>query len=260
MTTPAEEALFDVISPEPTLKMVEPYLYSAVQETETANVYDTDFGNIYEWVACNPLYNRLVWGYPITKYASLLKEALTSSSNGTVLDLACGSLAFTADTHIHYADRPVVLSDQSLKMLRMAKARLIRLHGHIPDHIVLLQADALHLPFRPDSFQTIISLNLLHCLKDIKSLFIGLHSILSEDGKMVFTTLVKGNRFADRYLNALAKADKLEARDIGQIGRAFEEMDMPMDYHLAGNLAFITCLGNKKSANNGLNRTVAPMT
>ncbi len=115
-------------------KLIEPHIYSVFSDSdiEVANAYDTEFGNIYDWVACNPFYNRLIWGYSITKFALLTQDALISSKTGNVLDLGCGSLAFTAKTYVHYSYRPVVLMDQSLKMLRLAKSRLIKLNGKVP--------------------------------------------------------------------------------------------------------------------------------
>lgn len=55
-------------------------------------------GTFYDLVLCNRFYNRLVWGYSITDYASLTRDAL-ESTNGWVLDAGCGSLAFTAKTY-----------------------------------------------------------------------------------------------------------------------------------------------------------------
>ncbi len=221
------------------LRLVEPHIYSVFPGIEVSNSYDAPFGSIYDWVACNPLYNRLIWGYSIAKFSSLAHDALTSSKNGNVLDLGCGSLAFTAKTYIQYSDRPVVLIDQSLKMLRIAKSRLIKLNGNVPDNMVFLHADALQLPFQQKSFNTIISQNLLHCLDDTKKLLIELKNILSEDGRMYFTTLVKGNRLADRYLKALADGGKLVTRNIDQHRDVFEELGMSIKYDIDGNMAFI---------------------
>jgi len=239
MVTIGKNGLSEMLSEKVNLRLIEPHIYSVFQDIEVANPYDTQFGYIYDWVACNPLYNRLIWGYSITKFASLASDALTSSSKGYVLDLGCGSLAFTARTYSGYSDRPIVLLDQSLKMLRLAKSRLTRLNGKVPDNMVFLHADALQLPFQPNSFNTIISLNLLHCLDDIKKLLIGLKNVLSGNGKMYFTTLVKGNRPADRYLVALANAGKLVPRNIDQLRAVFEELHMPIRYDLFGNMAFI---------------------
>jgi len=239
MVTLGENGLAELLLDKGSLRLIEPHIYSVFQNIEVANSYDTEFGNIYDWVACNPLYNRLIWGYSITKFASLAHDALTSSKKGYVLDLGCGSLAFTANTYIQYSDRSVILIDQSLKMLRIAKLRLTKLNGKVPDNMIFLHADALALPFRPNSFNTIISLNLLHCLDDIKKLMIGLKNVLSEDGKMYFSTLVKGNRVGDRYLNALGNSGKLVPRNIDKLRAVFDELHMPIKYDLFGNMAFI---------------------
>ena len=109
--------------------------------------------------------------------------------------------------------------------------------------MVFLHGDALRLPFREKSFDTIISENLLHCLDDTKSLLKGLKNILSEDGKMYFTTLVKGNRFADRYLEALANGGKLVSRNMGDHQTTFDQLGMTIKCIINGNLASI-CYGD----------------
>jgi ubiquinone/menaquinone biosynthesis C-methylase UbiE len=239
MTTIGESILSQVISKDINLRLIEPQLYSVFHDIEVANPYDTGFGYIYDWVACNPLYNRLIWGYSVAKFASLAHDALTSSKEGHVLDLGCGSLAFTAKPYIHYSDRPVVLLDQSLKMLRIAKARLNKLNGKVPNNMVFLHADALQLPFQSKCFNTIISQNLLHCLDDTKKLLFGLKNVLSENGKMYFTTLVKGNRLADKYLKALADGGKLVPRNIEEHQAVFKQLGMSITYDINGNMAYI---------------------
>jgi ubiquinone/menaquinone biosynthesis C-methylase UbiE len=239
MTPIDERYLSALLSKNVALRLIEPHIYSVFPGIEVSNSYDSPFGSIYDWVACNPLYNRLIWGYPIAKFSSLADDALTSSKNGNVLDLGCGSLAFTAKTYIQYSDRPVILIDQSLKMLRIAKSRLIKLNGNVPDNMVFLHADALQLPFQQKSFNTIISQNLLHCLDDTKKLLIGLKNLLSEDSRMYFTTLVKGNRLADMYLKVLADGGKLVSRNIDQHRDVFEELEMSIKYDIDGNMAFI---------------------
>jgi len=239
VTPIGEKDLSALLSNNIDLRLIEPHIYSVFSDIEVSNPYDSPFGNIYDWVACSPLYNRLIWGYSIAKFTSIAHDALTSSKTGNVLDLGCGSLAFTAKTYIQHSDRPVVLIDQSLKMLRIAKSRLIKLNGKVPDNMVFLHADAFQLLFQQKSFNTIISQNLLHCLDDTKKVLIELTNILSEDGRMYFTTLVEGNRLADRYLKALADRGKLVSRDIDQHRDVFEELGMSIEYDINGNMAFI---------------------
>jgi SAM-dependent methyltransferase len=239
MATIDEKDLSALLSPNVDIRLVEPHIYSVLSDIEVGNTYDTPFGNIYDWVACNPIYNRFLWGYSVAIFAFIASDALRSSKKGNVLDLGCGSLAFSAKTYIRYSERPVVLVDQSLKMLKIAKSRLIKINGTVPDNMIFLHADALRLPFHENSFKTIISENLLHCLDDTKNLLKGLKDILSEDGKIYFTTLVKGNRVADRYLGALANAGKLVSRNMGDHQAIFEQLGMPIKYEINGNMASI---------------------
>lgn len=109
--------------------------------------------------------------------------------------------------------------------------------------MVFLHADVFRLPFRKESFNTIIFENLLHCLDDTKNLLEGLKNILSEDGKMYFTTLVKGNRFADRYLEALANRGNLVSRNMGDHQTTFKQLGMSIKYDINGNMASI-CYGD----------------
>jgi len=239
MAAIGEKDLSALLSENAGLRLIEPHIFSVLSGIEVANTYDTPFGNIYDRVACNPVYNRLMWGYSVAIFSAVAHDALRSSKNGNVLDLGCGSLAFTAKTYIQYTERPVVLVDQSLKMLRIAKSRLIKINGTVPGNMLFLQADALQLPFREKSFDTIISENLLHCLHDTKNLLKGLKNILSGDGRMYFTTLVKGNRYSDRYLEALAAGGKLVSRSIGDHQTIFNQLGMPIKYDINGNLASI---------------------
>lgn len=236
-----ENALTALLLENTILRSVEPGIYSVLPNNESGNEYDTQFGFLYDLVACNPIYNKFVWGYSIRMFAKIANDALRSTSHGYVLDLGCGSLAFTAQAYSQYAERPVVLADQSLKMLRMAKTRLINQNGKVPDNLVFLHSDALNLPFQDNAFETIISENLLHCLDDTSIFLRQLRNIISENGKMYFTTLVKTNRLADKYLQALADAGKLISRTVSDHKETFEQVGLAATYETHGNLLSIQC-------------------
>ena len=241
MATFNENDLSALFSENSILRLVEPNIYSVLPDNESGNEYDTQFGFIYDWVACNPIYNRLIWGYSVKIFPQIANDALLSSADGKVLDLGCGSLAFTAETYSQYSERPVVLVDQSLKMLRMAKSRLIKRNGNVPDNLVFLHSDALQLPFRAKAFKTILSENLLHCLDDTSILLKQLEKILLKNGKMFFTTLVKNNRFADKYLEALADSGKLVSRTVVDHKKVFDQFSMSAKYETKGNILSICC-------------------
>jgi ubiquinone/menaquinone biosynthesis C-methylase UbiE len=222
-------------------RTVESNIYSVLPDNESGNEYDTQFGFVYDWVACNPIYNRLIWGYSVKIFPQIATEALHSSQDGPVLDIGCGSLSFTAKTYSQYTERPVVLLDQSLKMLRMAKTRLMKQNGRVPDNLVFLHADALQLPFQENIFTTILSENLLHCLGDTGILLKQLKTIILKNAKMYFTTLVRANRFADKYLEALADKGKLVSRTMTDHKEIFEQIGLSAKYDTTGNILVIQC-------------------
>ena len=235
-----EERLFEVLSKDVSLRIVEPHMYSLYSAGEDINIsYDKRFGAFYDLVACNRFYNRLVWGYWTSDYYFLCLDALRSSTDGWVLDAGCGSLAFTAKAYVNYSERPIVLLDQSLKLLKIAKSRLVKLHGKVPANIVFLHGDALQLPFKPKSFSTVISLNLLHVLEDVNKVLFELRNILADGGTISLSTLIENNRVADKYLHMWGKAGEVVPRNAKQLFAVFDALNMPIEYRIKGNLAFI---------------------
>jgi hypothetical protein len=103
-----KKSLSDLLIADVRLRSVEPHIFSVLARNEVGNTYDNKFGTFYDLAACNPLYNRLIWGYATSKFASLVNHALQSANDGVVLDIGCGSLAFTARTYSRYSERPVV--------------------------------------------------------------------------------------------------------------------------------------------------------
>ena len=234
--------LSEIISEDVSLNLVEPDIYSVYSIGDSPGSYDSiGASTIYDMVACNPFYNRLMWGYSIKDYATLCDDSLASSSEGWVLDLACGSLAFTAEIYANCSNRPIVFLDQSLKLLRKGKSRLEKLKGNISENKFFLHADALQLPFKANIFHTVISLNLLHCigLDDVKTALKEIKRVLTDGGNSAITTLVQGSRWSNRYLNMLAGSGALISRSPDELLSAFDDMDMPITHKIKGNLALI---------------------
>jgi len=232
--------LSEIISEDITLNLVEPDIYSIYPIGDSPGAYDSiGASTIYDMVACNRFYNRLMWGYSIKDYAILCEDSLASSHEGWVLDLACGSLAFTAKVYANCSNRPVVFLDQSLKLLRKGKFRLEQLKGNIPENMFFLHADAFQLPFKANIFHTVISLNLLHCIDDVKTALKEIKRVLIDGGNSAITTLVRSSRWSNRYLNMLAGSGALISRNPDELLSAFNDMEMQVTLEVKGNLAFI---------------------
>ena len=234
-----ENDLSKLLSRDVNLRLVEPHVYSVYSDFDGKSSYDSRFGSLYDRVACSPLYNRIMWGYSTADYATRTLNALESSDKGWVLDVGCGSLAFTSKTYLKYCKRPVVLLDQSIKLIRMAKARLIKMNGEVPSNMVFINGDALNLPFIIETFQTVVSLNLIHVIQDLQGLLSGINDVLVKGGMILFSTLVKGNNIRNRYLEMWEKKGELVSRDIDRICSVFDELGMPVKYEIKGSLAFI---------------------
>ena len=237
-----QHILSEILSKHINLNLVEPDIYSVYSKGESPGAYDNiGASTIYDVVACNRFYNWLMWGYSIRDYTTLCKDSLASSSERWVLDLACGSLAFTSEIYANCPNRPIVFLDQSLNLLRKGKARLEKLKGNIPENMFFLHADALQLPFKTSAFNTVISFNLLHCLTidNVKKVLKEIKRVLTPDGNLSMTTLIQSSRWSNRYLNMLAGTGALISRSSDKLLTAFNDLEMQVTQDIKGNLAFI---------------------
>lgn len=237
---PDAHLLSEIIAADVSLNLVEPGIYSVYPIGDPSGSYDSlGASTIYDVVACNRFYNWLMWGYSIKDYAALCEDLLASPPESWVLDLACGSLAFTAEIYANCLNRPVVFLDRSLKLLRKGRSRLEKRKGRMSDNAFFLHANALQLPFKANIFHTVISLNLLHCLDDVQTALKEIKRVLIDGGNSAITTLVQSGRWSTCYLNMLARAGTLVSRSPDNLLSAFNDIKMQVTLEIKGNLAFI---------------------
>jgi SAM-dependent methyltransferase len=233
------DALEEVLTDGRIIRLVEDDIYSVLRDVPHKHLYDRR-ALAYDFVVSTWLYNRVMWGTSPLDYIAFVREAVKSQATGRMLDAGCGSLLFTAKVYLA-SDRQVIAFDQSLEMLRRARARLIKLNGSVPEHIVLLQADLSDLVFRPGIFQTILCLNVLHQFEDAAQLIPNLKDLLDDGGQLYLTSLVKTGRYiGDRWLSALWKGGEFicprSASDLNKIlNYSFGEK---LSYRTKGNMAF----------------------
>lgn len=235
------EQLKAIVSEERTLRLVEDGIHSVLEDAPHDHLYDRR-ATVYDLVVSTRLYNRLMWGTLPSDYIMFARRALESQADGIHLDAGCGSLLFTALDYVE-SKRQIIAFDQSLEMLRRARKRLLKLSGSTPSHIFLLQADLSDLPFRSQSFSTILCLNVLHHFAHATELIRNLKELLAGDGHLYLTSLVTNSRaVGDSYLKALYKAgDFVRPRSSEDLEKLFgESMNQKPDYRTKGNMAFVS--------------------
>lgn len=235
----ALDELKEVLAENHTVKLVEDGVYSVLPDVSREHHYDRR-ATVYDLVVSARLYNLVMWGIPPLDYVAFARQAVVSRADGRLLDATCGSMLFTAPVYLE-CKRKIIAFDQSLAMLRRARKRLADLSGSVPEHILLLQADLNDLPFRSNSFRTILCMNVLHHFEDAANLLPALKKLLADNGDLYLTSLVSNNRFiGDRYLDSLYATGEfvrprsnLELREM--LGKSLSQ---EISYRVKGNMAF----------------------
>jgi SAM-dependent methyltransferase len=233
--------LKDVMAQNRVVRLIEDDIYSVLPDASRTHHYDTR-ATVYDLVVSTRFYNFIMWGSSPFDYIAFAHQALTSSSDGRFLDAGCGSLLFTAPIYVG-SNRHIIAFDQSLAMLRRARKRLINLSGSVPEHIRLVQADLNDLPFRLDSFRTVLCLNVLHLFDNAAALILNLKNLITGNGHLYLTSLVSNNRLVgDRYLNALhATGEFVRPRSKLELKEMLDRtLSQGVSYRVKGNMAFAT--------------------
>lgn len=219
------------------LRIVTPHIH-AIAATAAGGSYDHSAG-LYDAVVGNPLYNRLVWGVPVSAYADACRSVLEMAPPGPLLDLGCGTLCFTADAYLAATDRPILLVDRSIAMLQIARDRLLRAAGAFPSHITLVCADALALQGSATSFAAAVSWGVYHVLPDNGILPRILSTSVKPGGVWAFSALVTDRAFGAVYLRLLARSGEvatLQSQD--GISRTLSAAGLAHQSSRVGNMAF----------------------
>jgi SAM-dependent methyltransferase len=200
-------------------------------------------GAIYDRVCGTRLYNYVVWGTTPTRSRSFASRVFESRARGPHVEVGCGGLLFTS--HVYDVDRgrPCILTDPSVSMLRIARERLRRRHGRVPDHVALVRADGFALPLPAGFAATVLSMHVLHVLEERAAFLEALSSLAAPEASTVgLTSLVHTRTFRDRFISALHRAGELAspltADDLGRIAR--RSLTGTIDIERHGEMSFVT--------------------
>ena len=192
------------------LRSVGPDIYSILPPETGPQMYDGRAA-IYDRVVGSRLYNQIAWGTSPEDFAAFARQAVLEAQDTWLLDAGGGSLLFTAELYLENRSRPILVLDQSIAMLELARRRLIERTGGMPEHVVLVQGDLRDLDaFFTMSIGTILSLNVLHHIEAGAALVSNLGGLLVPGaGSLYLTSLIVSGRWSDLYLEALFRSGVL---------------------------------------------------
>ena len=176
---------------------------------ELAAQYDS-IGAAYDLIGGLDVYHRGLWGVSTRKYRAFAESAVSLCGEGVLLDAGCGSMLFTAHAHRTNERGALIGMDASLRMLRLAWARLHQPHPKV-ERAVLLKGNLVRSPFRAGAFDVVLCLHVAHVLDDLEGLLTELHRVLRPGGTLFLTSLVLVNHWRDRYLRALSRRGVMSA-------------------------------------------------
>lgn len=235
-------ALKKTISSQFKIRAIDDNIYSVYAHGEGQAHYDRRAA-IYDLIVGMNSYHRITWGNVLPDYFSFATDAVLSSPSGLLLDAGCGSLLFTGRAYGE-TQREIVALDALLEMLKRARTRLTSFKGVFPENVFLVQGDLDALPFRRGCFDTILSMHVLHVLKEIPVVLSNLRQLLKKSGKLYATSAVKAGNLRDSYLHFLHGigefASPRSVRALDEILRdVFPEA---VTLRTKGNMAYITAL------------------
>lgn len=148
-----------------------------------------------------------MWGTSPTSYRKFAQEA-QQASHAVLLDAGCGSMAVTAEAHAG-AKGLVVGIDSSLPMLQRAQTRLKALGA---TNTILILGDVENIPFKSGSFDGVLFMGMAHLFSDMAPVMSELRRVLTEDGGLYLTSLVKSERkFGNSFLEKLRARGEVNA-------------------------------------------------
>lgn len=158
----------------------------------------------YDKLISNYFYNKIMWGNSPKDYSNFCKKGLKAHKSGIIADIGCGTLGFTNKVYAEYNDKDLYLCDLSLEMLKIGKCKLEGQSGNV-NSINFLRSDALNMPFKNSSVQTVLCFGLFHIFENPSQLILETTRILNTKGLLFLTSLCTDRKLSRKYLNLLNK-------------------------------------------------------
>jgi SAM-dependent methyltransferase len=200
-------------------------------------------GRIYDAALSTRVYNWLLWNSAPARYRAFATSLFESQARGAHVEIGCGSLLFTAHLYTRDRGRPVVLIDESIAMLRLARARLNRLAGGVPRHVVLVRGDGRSLGVAQGIATTALAMLVLHVVNEPDALLQTLARVSRPTASTIgVASLFQAGGRGDMFLALLHAVGELSApRSLAAIEQLVTtEIPGRRRVETDGSLAFVT--------------------
>jgi ubiquinone/menaquinone biosynthesis C-methylase UbiE len=236
--TQVPQVLTETLRGEENARLVEDQIWNVLPEDAEEAEYDS-FGRSYERLVQFKPYTRLMWAADVADWTAYAQEAVDSAEDGPLLDVACGTLTFTAPAYTA-ARRPIVLLDRSLTMLQMARERLAQ--SGAGERAVLVVGDGLDLAFLDGAFNTVACHGALHHFEDVEGAVRELARCVAPGGQLYMTSLVDTGRwFARKYMEQMKRMGHFATiRTPDEVTDAVARATgAPLDVRIKGNMIYV---------------------
>lgn len=222
MTKTAIEFLQALLPTRTAVSRIDDGIVSVLSAGEQGAPYDRRAAT-YDRLVRSRAYNGLLWSTRPADYSAFAEQAV-KGAEGPLLEVGCGSAAFTAYAYRN-TTRPCLLVDRSVAMLQRAASRLVDHRGALPENLALVQADLDELPFQPVQFDTVLFMGGLHLLQDPGATVQRLSEQCAPGCLLFMSGLVAETAVGRRYLRLLHRAGEVapprgehELRDLVEAG------------------------------------------
>ena len=243
------DILNDLLKPGVPIREIDKSIYSVFKAGNESADYDSKAA-AYDRMVSSNLYLRAAWGVTRNQFMDFIDQAFVSR-NGPILDLAAGT-SLDAVHSYEKSRRPTLVLDLSLAMLQKGAERLRTSLGHIPGNIAFLQADALDLPIADGKISTLLSHGSFHLLPSIETAVAEWKRVLSNEGNIFVTSLVRERWLGNQYLKLLHRAGEVSApRTAEEVQSILSNgLGVPIEKEISGNFVFVRgSVQNQQAAN-----------
>ncbi len=233
--------LAEVLAPGCEARAVDDDIWSVLPADTPSQPYDGR-ARLYDQLIGNRVYNRIAWGTAPQDYTAFAQEA-ADWGDGPLLDAGCGTLVSTAAVHAQ-SQRPTILLDLSIDMLRVARDRLKSLTVQ-PRTVVFLQADLRQLPFRDHVFGALLCPGMLHLFDNVEPITAELARVADGGARLFASSLVADRWVGRQYLALLHRAGEVArprtaAELLMRLRGAASGLAAPAAVRKTGNMLFVS--------------------